>query len=338
MNSNQHIAPSPKRGRHGHTLSLVFTVFVSFALCERSPGASHGPATPRNTTVSSSANTQKHDAEYQQWTALQIMSEVQRRHQQFPHVYEEQTMVLMDAQENRSVRQIRRFSRTEADNQASFLLVFDDPEEIRGVALLAVRDAQGRTERGIYLPAFGAQFKEPATNTRNGHFLGTDFSIEDLISETLDEHRYVRGRDQLKESVEFFVVDAYPGDAQVERSSGYGLRRHHIRKDIFMIVQTDFFDRHLRFMKRITHHDLRKVSGESWRANMVMVSDEREKHRTLLKVDRRIYSRDYVPAEIFDRAFLLGNGHLSARDDRVIGRLPRAPVDSGATTRKAKPQ
>ena len=54
-------------------------------------------------------------------------------------------------------------------------MVFDDPEEIRGVALLATRDKQGKTKQGVYLPAFGAEFKEPAANTRNGHFLGTDF-------------------------------------------------------------------------------------------------------------------------------------------------------------------
>ena len=249
------------------------------------------------------------------------MREVQHRHEQFPYVYEEQTMVLMDAHGNRSVRRCRRFSRTDDDNGAKFLLIFDDPEEIRGVALLAVRDAHGNTEQGVYLPAFGAELKQPAPERRSGHFLGTDFSIQDLTNEKLEEHRYVRGRDGFIEDVEFFMVEAYPANAKVERSSGYGLRRHLIRKDIFMIVQTDFFDRELHFMKRITHHDLKQVSGESWRANMIVVNDEREQHRTLLKIDRRIYSRDYVPPEIFERDFLLANGHLGALGDRTDGRL-----------------
>ena len=133
----------------------------------------------------------------------------------------------------------------------------------------------------------------------------------------------MRERDRIREGFEFFVVDAYPANAQVERSSGYGLRRHQIRKDNFMIVQTDFFDRQLRFMKQISHHDVHQVSGESWRANMIVVSDEREKHRTLLKIDRRIYSRDYVPAEIFEQEFLLENRHIASLSDRINGRLAR---------------
>ncbi|MFT5448769.1 MAG: hypothetical protein ACI9DC_003954 [Gammaproteobacteria bacterium] len=260
-------------------------------------------------------------AKFEHWTALQIMVEAQRRHEQFPFVYEEQTMVLMDAQGNRSVRLCRRFSRTEDDGSAKFLLVFDDPEEIRGVALLAVRDDHGKTTRGVYLPAFGSEFKEPAPGTRSEHFLGTDFSVEDLTTESLDEYRYVRTRDRIREGVEFFILDAYPANAQIERSTGYGLRRHHIRKDNFMIVQTGFFDRHLRFMKQISHHDLHPVSGDSWRANMIVVSTADEQHRTLLKIDRRIYSSDYVPDEIFEPAFLLENRHVLALDDRVSGRL-----------------
>jgi hypothetical protein len=257
---------------------------------------------------------------YEQWSALQIMREAQRRHEQFPYVYEEQTMVLMDAQGHRSVRQCRRFSRTEDDGSSKFLLVFDHPKEIRGVVLLALRDASGKTERGVYLPAFGAEFKQPASDTRSGHFLGTDFSVEDLTIETLDEHNYDRDRDRVRENVAFFVIDAHPVSVQVERSSGYGLRKHWVRKDNFMIVQTDFFDRHLRFMKRITHHDLTQVTAQSWRANMIVVNDESEKHQTLLKINRRIYSRDYVPVEIFDRDFLLKNSRLRSLSDRITGR------------------
>lgn len=260
------------------------------------------------------------------WSAVQIMREAQRRHEQFPFVYEEQTMVLMDAKGNRSVRLCRRFSRIEDDGSTKFLLVFDDPEEIRGVALLAIRDAHGETTRGVYLPAFGTEIKVPAPGTRSENFLGTDFSVDDLTTELLDEHRYVRTRDRIREGVEFFVIDAYPANAQIERSSGYGLRRHQIRKDNFMIVQTDFFDRHLRFMKQLSHHDLHPVSGDSWRANMLVVSGAREQHHTLLKIDRRVYSRDYVPEEIFEPAFLLANRHILALDDRVNGRFGR-PMD-----------
>lgn len=266
---------------------------------------------------------------YTDWSAARIMQESHRRHEQFPYVYEEQTMVLSDASGKREVRKCRRFSRAEEDGSFKFLLVFDDPEEIRGVALLAVRNPDGTVERGVYLPAFGDTLKR-STGEDPGHFLGTDFAVEDLTPDVREEYRYVRAPDRVLEDTALFVVEAYPVSAEVERATGYGLRRHLLRKDNFVIIQTDYFDRRLRFRKRLTRHDIKPVNAASWRANMIVVNDEREQHRTLLKVDRRVYSRDYVPAEIFEPAFLLADGHMRAIDDRVTGRVVgRTPAPRG---------
>ncbi len=267
------------------------------------------------------------DGDRAQWTGERIMREVQARHESFPYVYEEQTMVLTDAGGNRTVRQLRRFSRVDDDGSARLLLVFDAPEEIRGVALLARRDPDGSHHQGVYLPAFGPAFKRPGDDGRAGNFLGTDLAVADLTPDPPGDFRYVRVEDRTVEEVDYFVVEAYPADRAVERRTGYGLRRHMVRQDNLVVTRTDFFDRGLRFVKRLTRHDLKRVDGESWRANMIVVSDEREHHRTLLKIDRRVYSPDYVPAEIFEPAFLLANGHLQGLDDRVAGRVARERGD-----------
>ena len=307
---------------------------VMISLCMLLPGLS---ALAQQTSISNaplkmSAVMQPRDA-YRDWSALRVMRETQRRHEQFPYVYEEQTMVLMDAQSHRSVRRSRRFSRTEADGTAKFLLVLDDPQEIRGVALLAIKHVNGEVERGVYLPAYGAQFKRPPKSSNSGHFLGTDFSVEDLTTESLAEHRYVRVDDLIRGKMAYFVIDAYPANQQLERESGYGRRRHLIWQDNFMIVQSDFYDRQQRFKKTIAHHDLKRVSGESWRANMIVANNKREHHQTLLKIDRRIYSRDYVPEILFEHNFLLNNGHMNALSDRIAGRLPWGSKPSASSNK-----
>lgn len=254
-----------------------------------------------------------------EWTGPRIMQESVRRHEQFPYVYEEQTMVLIDAGGNRTVRRCRRFTRYEESGEVKFLLVFDEPEEIRGVALLARRAPDGTTTRGVYLPAFGSELKEPTDSGLGEHFLGTDFAVEDLTSELAEDFRYVRQRDRIVEDIEYFVVDAYPISKRAGRAGGFGLRRHTVRKDNFMVVQTDVYDTTLRFYKRISHHDLRQVDGESWRANMIVANDRRESHRTLLKVDRRVYSQDYVPAGVFEPAYLTSNAHVA---NAAVGTAP----------------
>lgn len=240
-----------------------------------------------------------------------IMAEHIRRHEQFPYVYEQQTMVLVDSAGKRQVRRVRRYMRVEPDFAVKFLMVFMEPSEIRGVALLALRDPQGNTRNMVYLPAFGGQLKRPAGDGRTGAFLGTDFAVEDLTAEVPSEFDYKRLGIRHREGVDYFVIDAIPKPGALGRTTSYGRRQHLIRTDNFLIVRTDFYDRNARFIKRLTYHDLRRVYGESWRANMLIMDHYRDTHRTLLKVDQRVYSRDYVPRKIFEPDYLLANRHVS---------------------------
>ena len=77
----------------------------------------------------------------QELSGEQIMRESQIRHEAHPYVFERQQYILTDRHGGRTVRQARRYWRREADGQADFLLVFDQPPELRGVAILAGRDA-----------------------------------------------------------------------------------------------------------------------------------------------------------------------------------------------------
>ena len=251
------------------------------------------------------------------------MAEQVRRHQQFPHVYEDQTMVLLDEAGKRSVRRVRRYMRVELDGTVKFLMVFVDPHEIRGVALLAVRKPDSDATNHIYLPAFGRQLKQPTGNARTGAFLGTDFAIEDLTVELASEFTYVLTGQRIIEDTNYYVVDAHPHKAAIGKTTSYGLRRHLIRKDNFMITQTDFYDRNLRFIKRLSYHDLHRVYGSSWRANMLVMRHDRNSHTTLLKIDRRVYSKDYVPAELFEPSYLIANRHVR---NAAIGPAEEAPL------------
>ena len=252
------------------------------------------------------------------WTGRGIMNEVFKRHQLFPYVFEEQTMIMMDGEGNRDVRKARRFSRVETDGTVKYLLVFDDPAEVRGVALLAIRQQSGNTESGIYLPAFGKELKSNAGESRGNHFLGTDFAIEDLTAEILSDFRYDRTADQKIDKIAYFVVEAFPQDEEIERTTGYSLRRHFIRQDNFFIVRTDYFDRRGRFFKRQTQHDLKRLHGDMWRANMILMENHKERHKSLIKINRRVFSHDYVPPEMFTSAWLLENRHIQGTERRLF--------------------
>jgi len=252
------------------------------------------------------------------WTGRRVMDEVFKRHELFPYVFEEQTMIMMDSAGNRDVRKVRRFSRVEKDGTVKYLLIFDYPAEIRGVALLAIRQHSGGVESGIYLPAFGKKLKSNAGESRGSNFLGTDFALEDLAAEVLSDFRYVRVADQKINKIAHFIVEAFPQDEKIERNTGYGLRRHFIRKDNFFIIRTDYYDRRGRLFKSQTCHDLKRVDGDMWRANMILMENHKEQHNTLIKIDRRVFSHDYVPPEMFTSTWLLGNRHIQGTERRLF--------------------
>ena len=255
--------------------------------------------------------------------ARHLMEESEKLHRIYPYVFEEQTMVLEDRNGNRTVRKLRRFSRVEEDGGVKFLLVFDHPIELRGVALLA-RYKEGKRDGGIYLPAFGGELKSSTENNSDRSFLGTDFSTEDLSGVELDDNLYKRLPDRKIDSVDFYVIEARPKTARIERQSGYSYRRHYMRKDNMLISRTEFFDRQDRMGRKLTMHDIRNVGDDIWRGNMILMENRRTKHKTLIKVNRRVYSHDYVPEKIFTEEWLTSNRHMTNSQENLFERKQRA--------------
>lgn len=244
-------------------------------------------------------------------TGRQIMQESVQRHDYYPYTFERQSMILQDKAGNRDVRRLRRYSRLEEDGTMRFLLVFDEPAEIRGVTLLATRHPDGRISNGIYLPAFGKQWKRSLGEPRNTPFLGTDFTIQDLAPEIPDDYRYQREKDRKIGKYRYYVISALPVSPGIAHATGYGRRRLFVRQDNLFVARTDFYDQEGYLFKRCTRHDLKKVDGKMWRADMILMKDFRQQHLSLLKIDQRVFSRDYVPRQMFEPGHILANGQMA---------------------------
>lgn len=235
----------------------------------------------------------------------QIMDEVYRRHRQYPYIYEEQSIVVEDKLGNRDTRKMNRYSRTEDDGTIRFMVIFQYPREVQGVAMIANRNPDGTVFKAVYLPALGPKLYESSATGSSGTLMGSDFTIEDLTGEILDEQQYLRRSDQSIDGAAHFIVDVFP--AGVAPGKETIQRRHYVRKDNFIIARTDHYDHNGNVFKRQSMHDFKQIDGEMWRPGMTLMVDQRTLHQTLLKVERRVFSRDYVPAEIFSAAWLFAN-------------------------------
>ncbi len=213
----------------------------------------------------------------------ELIEESLQRHAAPAHVYEEQALVLTDRLGQHTVRTARYYARRDASGSRN-LLVIETPAELKGATIYVDRETHDGVRRGA--AAASSVF-------------GSNFSVADLEGEQPGDFRYERDDDLDLERVPHYVLRAIPADAAVAHRTGYHGRRIYLRKDNLFVSRIDYQDREGRPVKRQTFRDARADESGAWRAGMILMENLRDGQRTLLKVERRVYSPDYVPDTVF---------------------------------------
>jgi len=220
------------------------------------------------------------------------------RHYQYPFVFEAQSMILVDEDGHRDTRQLNRYSRVDSDGTIRLMLRFTDPASIRDTTMLAVIDPQGVMSNRIFLPGLAAKMVDYRSSDRNGTFLGSDFSVSDLLPDNMDDYHYTRQADRKQGDDSWFVVEAMPISKAIEQSTGYSKRILFVRMDNLMIDGIDFYS-NTQLIKRMSLHDIRRINGDAWAANMVLMESFQKRHRSMIKINNRIFGKDFVPPAMF---------------------------------------
>jgi hypothetical protein len=216
-------------------------------------------------------------------TGRELIDNSLRQHAPASHVYQEQTLITSDNLGQHTVRTARYYGRRSASGQ-KVLLVIDTPAELRGVSVMVERDAKGGNRRG------------PAASSA---LFGSNFSVADLEQEQPQDFLYEVEDSQDLDRVSHHVIRATPASEAVAQSTGYGVRRIFLRKDNLFVSRIDYLDRQGQPAKRQTFRDSRPDETGAWRAGMILTEDLRDSRRSLVKVERRVHSADYVPESVF---------------------------------------
>jgi hypothetical protein len=251
--------------------------------------------------------------------AAGIMEQVRSHRPQACCIYQELTMILSDPAGEGGVRRIRWFERHEPDGSRRLLLVFVAPADMRGAAVLVTRDASGNARGEVHLPALGRPLDLAPRTAGAMPLAGSDFRLADLFRGAPGDFTYAREADAEIERGMHYVIRATPVKG-AEPRTGEGVRRHFVRKGDHFLVRTDFHDARGVLARRQSFRDAREVEPGVWQADMILMEDFSARHRTLLKVERRVFSPDYVPAAIFSRQWL-----AEGRDLLIGGNTPFGP-------------
>jgi outer membrane lipoprotein-sorting protein len=157
------------------------------------------------------------------------------------------------------------------------LVIFDSPSDLRGTALLTFSHPKVDNEQWLYLPA-AKRVKRISSNNKNGSFMGSEFSFEDLTSFELEKYTYRYLKDEKYNDVDCFVVEQTP----VDKSSGYSRRMVWIDKLAYRTHKVEFFDRRNTLLKTLAMSDFEQYLDKFWRAKFFLMTNHQTGKSTLL--------------------------------------------------------
>jgi hypothetical protein len=222
------------------------------------------------------------------WIARQVQDRDTGRDSRF-----EMRMRLFDRQGRVRERQLRLIGLrgSEKGERADRLLIrFLYPNDIKGTGFLVLEHPGADDERFLYLPALG-RVRRIAGEEKQGSFVGSDFTYEDMGGRELDDYTYAIVQDV----VTWTGPDgrAWPAWRLESRAKDpnatYPRVVSTVLKDIFVVAAAESFNRRDEVLKNFEVRRLAQVAG-IWTALDMAMQNRRDRTRTELEVTKAEYN------------------------------------------------
>jgi hypothetical protein len=174
------------------------------------------------------------------------------------------TMVLRNkaGKEARRTLELRTLETPDESLGDKSLIVFDDPADIEGTALLSHAKILEADDQWLYLPAL-KRVKRISSVNKSGPFVGSEFAFEDFTALELEKFEYRYDHEEACGELTCDVVERIPR----YEHSGYTRQLSWVDQDVFQVRQVQFFDRKGALLKTLTLSDYREYEGGFWRAH-----------------------------------------------------------------------
>jgi len=208
---------------------------------------------------------------------LAIAQEADRRDAGFHDFSATLSMLLRNAQGEESLREMRTQALEVEQDGDKTLIVFDDPPDVRGTALLTYSHKTGDDDQWLYLPAL-KRVKRIASKNKSGPFMGSEFAYEDLASQEVEKYTYKFLREEQLDGQAMFVMERYP----VDPNSGYTRQTVWIDQAEYRPFRIEFQDRKESLLKTLEFRDYKQYLDRYWRASAMFMQNHQTGKSTLL--------------------------------------------------------
>ncbi|MGM0410902.1 MAG: outer membrane lipoprotein-sorting protein [Bacillota bacterium] len=191
--------------------------------------------------------------------------------------------------------------KTKGENKG--LVKFLEPGDVQDTALLTVEE-NNQEDMWLYLPALG-NVKKIASHNKNGDFMGTDFTYNDI--DMVGGSNYEDDYDS-----ELIAEEKIRGDmcyklstTPTKESIEYSEMKMWVRKDDYMPLKLEFFDKDGELQKVMTNENYRNIDSHLTPEKIVM-EDVQKGTKTILELDEVEFNVE-LDDKIFTTRYLSRN-------------------------------
>lgn len=212
---------------------------------------------------------------------LEIAREMERRDTGFHDFEASMTMLLRNRQGEESLRNMRNKTLEVEKDGDKTLIIFDEPLDVKGTALLSFSHKMGDDDQWLYLPAL-KRVKRIASRNKSGPFMGSEFAYEDISSQEVEKFSYKYIRDDSFEGKAAFLIERYP----VDPNSGYTRQQVWIDQERYIPLKIDYYDRKDTALKTLLFSGYQQYLKKHWRADQMFMENHQTGKSTLLSWEK----------------------------------------------------
>lgn len=155
------------------------------------------------------------------------------------------------------------------------LIVFQDPADVKGSAVLTHSHIKGNDDQWIYLPAV-KRVKRISSANKSGPFMGSEFAFEDLSSIEFEKFTYKLLEQETINDTRYFKIERKPAYAR----SGYSYQIVWIDTERFLTHQVELFDTAGKKYKTQVLSNYKNYFGDFWRAHSIVMTNHQNGNST----------------------------------------------------------
>ncbi|MCG8052527.1 MAG: outer membrane lipoprotein-sorting protein [Candidatus Thiodiazotropha taylori] len=208
---------------------------------------------------------------------LEIAKEVDSRDTGFHDFKASMTMLLKNRHGEESLRDMRNQTLEVEDDGDKTLVVFDEPRDVKGTALLSFSHKVGDDDQWLYLPAL-KRVKRIASRNKSGPFMGSEFAYEDISSQEVEKYTYKFIEESEHDGAASYLVERYP----VDPNSGYTRQQMWVDKARYIPIKIDYYDRKNVLLKTLVFRGYQQYLDQYWRADEMFMENHQTGKSTLL--------------------------------------------------------